>query len=188
MVQVKTANNNIPNQRKFDSDWEQVLYCYHKILFWFYKRHNRSKAARFCRTLEPLLKKVAGKHESIRGEECWSLLYEVRGELDKAILYRKSEIRLIKRLQRFKPRFEYYGPDDLADRLELLGILYRDAGDIRGAVKAVRESKRLCSRHRIRFDSPDLLKEYEAEWHESQKARKSRRLKSTLPLLFKERH
>lgn len=172
---MKTRNNNIPNQRKFDSDWERVLYCYHKILFWFYKRRNRSKAARFCRTLEPLLKKVDSKHESIRGEECWSLLYEVRGELDKAIFYRKSEIRLIKRLQRSKSMFEYYGPDDLADRLDLLGILYRDAGDIRQAVKAVRASRRLCLGHRIRFDSPDLLKEYEADWRQFQRSRRKRR-------------
>ena len=162
-VKSKTANKNIPVQRKFDGDWDRILYCYHKILFWFYARHNRSKAVRFCRTLEPLLKKVDSKHESIRGEECRSLLYEVRGDIDKAIEHRKSEIRLIQRLQQFKSGFEDYGPDDLADRLDLLSILYRDAGDIRQALKAVRESKSLCLRHRIRFDAQDLLNEYEAE-------------------------
>jgi len=160
----------VTSKRKFDGDWDRVLYCYHKILYWFYGRHDRSRARRFCRTLEPLLKKVDRKHESIRGEECWSLVYEVRGDLNKAIFYRRNEIRLIRRLQRFKPRFEHYGPDDLADRLDLLAILYRDAGEIQHALKALRESKRLCARNRIKFDSPDLLKEYEGEWRESRTA------------------
>lgn len=151
------------NRRKFDGDWDQVLYCYQKILFWFYSRRNRSKAGRFCQTLEPLLKRVAGKHEAIKGEECWSLLYEVRGELDKAIFHRRNEIRLIKRLQKIKPRMEDYGPNDLADRLILLGILCKDSNDIRQAIKAVMEAKRICTRNRIRFDSSDLLREYETE-------------------------
>src|SRR5438128_366459 len=97
-------------RRKFDGDWDQVLYYYDKILYWFYPCRNRSRAARFCRLLEPILTRVANKHEAIKGEECWSLLHEVRGELDKAILYRKSEIRLIKRLQRIEPGMDDYGP------------------------------------------------------------------------------
>lgn len=161
------------NRRKFDGDWDHVDYCYHKILYWFYARHDRSRASRFCRALEPLLKKVANNHEAVKGEECWSLLYEVRGALDKAILYRRNEIRLIKRLQRFKPRFEHYGPEDLADRLDLLGVLYKEANDIRQAIKAMRESKHICSRYGIRFDSPDLLKEYETELRGSAPAQAS---------------
>ncbi len=89
---MTAKSKSIPNQRKFYGDWDQVDYCYHKILYWFYALHNRSRANKFCRTLEPLLKKVANKHETIKGEECWSLLYEVRGDLDKAILYRRKEI------------------------------------------------------------------------------------------------
>lgn len=153
-----------PTRRKFDGDWDQVDYCYHKILHWFYSRRpNRSRASRFCRTLEPLLKRVANKHEVIWGEECWSLLYEVRGELDKAILYRKSEIRLIKRLLKLKPRQDYYDASDLADRWILLGMLHKEANNIREAIRAVREAKHVCVRSRVKFCSNDLLREYEAE-------------------------
>jgi tetratricopeptide (TPR) repeat protein len=160
---MKTKSTNPPIRRKFNGDWDQVLYCYYKVLYWFYARQNRRRASRFCETLERLLRKVDSKHESIRGEECRSLLYEARGQLDKAILHRRNEIRLLKRLQRFKPRFEHYGPDDLADRLELLGILYKDSNDIRKAIKAMTEAKRICAKHRIKFDSPDLLEEYKAD-------------------------
>jgi len=57
-----------------------------------------------------------------------------------------------------------HGPDELADRLILLGILYKEANDIRQAIKAVREAERVCTRNRIKFGSYDLLSEYETEF------------------------
>lgn len=156
----------IANQRKFDGDWDEVDYCYHKILYWFYARRNRARASRFCRTLEMLLQKVANKHEAIKSEECWSLLYEVRSEFVKAILYRRHEIRLIKKLQKLGARPQgVYDACDLADRWILLGMLYKEANNIREAIRAVREAKRICVRSRVTFGSADLLGEYEAELH-----------------------
>jgi len=157
-----------PTRRKFDGDWDQVLYYYYKILYWFYPLRNRSRAARFCRSLEPVLKRVANKHEAIKGEECWSLLYEVRGNLDKAISYRKNEIRLIKKLQKISPKRSYalkdYGPADLADRWILLAMLYKESNNIREALRALKEAKRICAEKRVKFGSADLLGEYEAEF------------------------
>src|SRR6266404_5257258 len=113
MKRATGKNAPEPTRRKFDGDWDRVLYCYYKALYWFYARRNRSQAAKFCRSLEPVLRRVANKHEAIRGEECWSLLYEIRGNLNKAISYRRSEIRLIKKLQRIMPKPKNYGPADL---------------------------------------------------------------------------
>jgi hypothetical protein len=158
-----------PTRRKFHGDWDQVGYYYFKILYWFYPLRNRSKADRFCRSLEPILKRVANKHEAIKGEECWSLLYEVRGNFEKAISYRRSEIRLIKKLQKISPKRSYalkdYGPADLADRWILLAMLYKDSNKIREAIRALKEAKRICVQKRARFGSADLLGEYEAELH-----------------------
>jgi len=140
-----------------------VLYYYYKILYWFYSRRNRSKAGKFCRSLEPVLKRVANKHEAIKGEECWSLLYEIRGNLDEAISYRRSEIRLVKRLQRIAPKSKEYGPADLADRWILLAMLYKESNDLRQAMRALKEAKRICAEERVKFGSADLLAEYEAE-------------------------
>lgn len=156
-----------PTRRKFDGDWDRVDYYYFKILYWFYPLRNRSRAAKFCLSLEPVLKRVANKHEAIMGEECWSLLYEVRGDLEMAILYRKHEIRLIKKLQKISPKRSYalkdYGPADLADRWILLAMLYKDSNKIREAIGALTEAKRICARKRVKFGSADLLGEYEAE-------------------------
>lgn len=113
--------------------------------------------------LQPLLSKAASKHEAIKGEECWSLLYEAQGDLRSAIRHRKNEVRLIKRLLSSKPRVHDYGPGDLVDRLMLLGILYHDSGLIHQAIAALREAKRICQSHRIKFDADDLLKEYSVQ-------------------------
>src|SRR5438094_6520854 len=87
-----------PNRRKFVSEWDEIEYLYHKILHWFYPVRDRGKALRFCERLEELLRKVASRHEAILGESCWSLLYEVRGDLPKAIASREHEIKLIRQL------------------------------------------------------------------------------------------
>ncbi len=174
---MKRATGKIapePTRRKFDGDWDQVRYYYFKILYWFYSRRNRSKAARFCRSLQPVLKRVANKHEAIKGEECWSLFYEVRGDLEKAIIYRRNEIKLIKKLQKISPKRSYaleaYGPADLADRWILLAMLYKDSNNIREAIRALKEAKRICTAKRVKFGSADLLREYEAESREPARA------------------
>jgi tetratricopeptide (TPR) repeat protein len=164
------ATESVRTRRKFKSDWDEIEYLYHKILSWFYERGDRSKALRFCDRLEGLLRRASPDHLAILGEECWSLVYEVRGDLRKAIEHRKNEIRLIKRLRKSalnSPQRDFllhgYDISDLSDRYDLLAILYHDAGDLPTALKVLRQSKQLCEAHGIPFDGQDILDEYLAE-------------------------
>src|SRR5439155_519509 len=86
------------DRRKFADEWDEIGYLYDKLLYWLYGRADARKARPFVERLEKLLPKVDPEHEGIFGEECWSLLYEAKGNLPKAIDYRKNEIRLIRRL------------------------------------------------------------------------------------------
>jgi hypothetical protein len=120
--------------------------------------------------LEKLLQKASSDHVAILGEECWSLIYEIRGDLAKAIRYRESEIRQIRRLWEASVgtpgeeiALRHYGVSDLSDRLDLLAILYHDAGDRDKALRVLQESKQLCEAHGVRFDGKDLLRDYLAE-------------------------
>jgi hypothetical protein len=104
------------------------------------------------------------------GEAAWSLLYEVKRDLRRAIVCRESEIKLIHRLWEISPGtpreesvLKNYGPSDLSDRYDLLAILYHDVGDLDKAIAVLRESKNLCEFHGIRFDGQDLLGAYLAE-------------------------
>jgi tetratricopeptide (TPR) repeat protein len=159
-----------PSRRKFHHEWDAVEYFYHKILYWFYQRQDRGSALRFCDQLEKRLQSTSSSHEAILGEAAWSLLWEVKGNLPKAIKYRESEIKLIKRLWEISLgtpgediAFERYDASDLSDRLDLLATLYHDAGNLDKAISILRESERFCKAHRIRFDGQDLLRDYLAE-------------------------
>lgn len=160
----------IRTQRKFHGAWDEIGYLRMKILDWFYDRGNGQKAFPFCARLEALLERTPEAREAILGQECWSLICEVRGDLAGAIAYREREIELIKRLHRISvntPGREFalrgYDYSDWSDRLDLLAILYHDAGDIAKAIRVLKESRRLCKRHGIAFDGENLLRDYLAE-------------------------
>lgn len=150
--------------------WAEIRRVYDEMLQWFYERKNQPKARRLCPRLEKLLQSVSGESPAILAEECQALLYEVRGDLPRAIRHREREISLRQRLiqvSRAAPSRELvlrdYGFADLSDRLDLLAILYHDAGDVDKAIHTLRQSQRLCKKHSIPFDGTDVLAEYLAE-------------------------
>jgi len=175
---------SIPNRRKFANDWDEIEYLYQKILYWFYPLRDYRKALAFSKRLEGLLPKADPGHEAIFSEACWSLLYEVKGNLPKAIHYRESEIKLIKHLWEISRGtlgeefvFQQYDASDLSDRYDLLAILYHDAGNLDKAIQILRDSEQLCKESGIRFDGKDLLRDYLAEKKQlaSEKVPKRRR-------------
>lgn len=169
------------SRRKFRNEWDEIDYLYMKILDWWYGKEDRRKALPFCTRLQALLDRTPDAHEAVFGVECLSLIREVQGDLPGAITYREREIELMKRLLRIAAKHthrEFICRDrdypDLSDRLDLLAILYHDAGDLQKAIQVLKDSRRLCRRHGIPFDGEDVLREYLAE--AATDGRSSRRL------------
>src|SRR5262249_24766163 len=161
-----------PTRHKFRSIWDEIQYLYHKMLFWFYQRQNAGNASRYIPRLESLLRKASPHHEAILGEACWSLIFEVKGQPAKAIPYRENEIRLIRKLMECDaPPEVKYDPGDLSDRLDLLAMLYRNAGDLDRAVALLQESRSLCEKHGLPFDGQDLLKDFLLEKQQATEGR-----------------
>jgi tetratricopeptide (TPR) repeat protein len=159
-----------PTRRKFAHEWDEIRYLYHKLLHWLYGREDRRSAQKFADRLDNLLRRASPDHEAIFGEECWSLVAEARDDLERAIAFRENEIRLIHKLWRSAADspvrdvvLKNYGPDDLSDRMDLLAILYRNAGRLDDAIKTLRQSKRLCDEHGVPFDSEEMLQEFQEE-------------------------
>lgn len=156
-----------PARRTFVSGWDEIVYLYHRIVHWFYGQGSPARARPFAKRLERLLRREAADHQAIMGEECWSLVYELKGNLRKAIEYRLSEIRLMKWLLAAKAREEksgsverHYWPVDhpaLADRLAILAILYNQSGDAKHARASIKAAKRLAEVHGFDFASPALF-------------------------------
>jgi tetratricopeptide (TPR) repeat protein len=159
-----------PDRRKFATTWDEIGYLYDKLLYWLYQRQEVERARPYAERLERLLPTADARHEAIRGEECWSLVYETKGDVHKAIKHRLNEIRLIRRLHRIsrhapneRVMLKAYGYDDLSDRLDLLAVLYHNSGDSESALRSLQESRQLCKQHGIKFDGDDILQEYLAE-------------------------
>jgi hypothetical protein len=147
--------------------WDELKDLYFKILGAFYERSDRKGALRYEKRFRELLGDLASGHESIFGEECWSLLHELNGDLPGAIASRGHEIDLILRLWEISvntaamPRvLRENGVEDLTDRYDLLAILYHDSGDLDRAILTLTRSKWLCESFKVPFDSEDLLQEY----------------------------
>lgn len=156
-----------PARRSFVSGWDEIVYLYHRLLYWFYGRSSPARARPFAKRLERLLRREAADHQTIKGEECWSLIHELKGKYPRAIAYRLSEIRLMKRILRAKDREERAGkaglhywphnPSDLAERLAILAILYTHAGDPKRARASIKEARRLSEVHGFEFESQELF-------------------------------
>jgi tetratricopeptide (TPR) repeat protein len=164
------ASKPVPTRRKFGGEWDEILYLYDKLLFWLYDRQDHPRALRFCGRLARLLRKASPDHQAIRGEECWSLIWEARNDLGRAIEHRENEVRLVRKWLRLaadspdrESLLQLCGPEDLSDRLDLLAILYHDFGNLDRAIHTLRQSEQLCTAHGIPFDGRDILQEYLAE-------------------------
>jgi tetratricopeptide (TPR) repeat protein len=156
--------------RKFANEWDDIRDLYDRLLYWLYRQEDARKARPLADQLERLLPKADPTHDAIFGEECWSLVYEAKENLEKAISHRENEIDLIRRLHvisRNQPHENAatsgYEFSDLSDRPNLLATLYHDRGDLDKAIRTLDESKRLCAEHGIPFDGVDILREYSEE-------------------------
>ena len=161
------SRKSAPNPRGstgLDADLEPL---YLDLLHRFYEEDGREGALAVAGRLEKALADRPDFANSIRGEEVRSLLAELHGDLAGAIQSRQSEIRKIRELHSLAqgtPGWDYvfrqYDYRDVSDRLDLLAILYAEAGNDRGALKILQESKDFCASHRIPFDGENLLEEF----------------------------
>jgi tetratricopeptide (TPR) repeat protein len=161
-------------RRKFADPWDEIGHLYDKLLYWLYQRAEVEKSRHFADRLEVLLSSVNAGHQGIFAEECWSLLYEAKGDLPSSIKHRQNEIRLIRRVQaicRGTPHEELVlkqcGHAELSDRLDLLGVLYHENGNLDKAITVLNESKQLSALRGLRFDGEEILREYLEERKDS---------------------
>ena len=159
-----------PDRRKFADAWDEIEYLRDKLLYWLYQRQDKDKARPYADRLARLLADADPEHEALLGEECWSLVHEAKGDLAKAIQHREREIELIRRLHDLAQNelhrdamLRGYGLEDLTDRLDLLGVLYHDSGNLDKAVSTLEQSKRICRQQGLPFDGADLLRDYGKE-------------------------
>ncbi len=152
-----------------DADAGEIESLYQELLRAFYQAGDRRRARSVAKLLEKALASHSEWNGSIRFHEIQSLMAELRGDWREAIEHRHVEIRRILELHcltRTTPSWEFverqYGANDVSDRLDLLAILYDNAGDLERAIETLHESRQYCEAQQISFDGQDLLDEFEA--------------------------
>jgi hypothetical protein len=161
--------------------WDRIEDLYLKLLDEYYENEDVRRAKPIAAELTRHLRKADPKRDSIFASECQSLVCEVRGDLPAAIRHRLIEIEKIGILWQSSRDddqrdmfFNLYAPTDLADRHDLLAILYHDSGQLKKAIQALWKSREICEEHGVKFDSTDLLKEYLQELRGPIKAKKKK--------------
>ena len=153
-------------RRKFASAWDEIEYLYHKLLHWLYgPAHRPSRARPFAEQLERLLRGTKGVGEAILGQECWSLVCEVKGDLRRAIRHRERTIALIRRFVAL-PEYPTLTPglhhDDssIVDHLVLLAMLHGHAGNRRRATASIEEARAYAAAQGIAFEAEDIWRDF----------------------------
>jgi hypothetical protein len=175
------------SRRKFASEWDEIQYLRHKVVYWLYECGERAHALKFANRLNALLRKADPDQEAILGTECRALLAEAQGDLRWAIDCREREIRQRKRLEHISAdspvkHFDGYGYSDLSDRLDQLAILYHDAGNLEKAIATLRQPEQLCQQHGLPFEGAALLQEYLAKQGRTLDGTSRRRGRETSPV------
>lgn len=62
------------------------------------------------------------------------------------------------------------GYDDIHDRLILLALLYREAGQEKQAIESLAEAKQLAEMYDFSFAGPDLLEELQRRFEKKKKS------------------
>ena len=87
-----------PDRHQFANAWDEIGYLRDKLLYRLYQREDADKARPYAERLEELLPKADPDQEAILAQECWSLVSEIKGDLQKAIDHREKDVRRRNRL------------------------------------------------------------------------------------------
>ena len=94
-----------------------------------------------------MLSQVDGVEGSIKGCECMSLIEESEENWKVAITHRESEIENLEKYLSYKNVPDDYDYSDLADRYELLAMLYEQVSQSKEAKSAYLKAKQALAKH-----------------------------------------
>ena len=170
---IRNESSRCREKRMRPICWEEIWSLYLRLLKQFYGRQRRVQNARAdAERLDHLLDVTPGSGQAILGQQARALTAEVRGDLLAAIRHRRRATNLITRLLMGNYPFQDYDWSDVRDSLNLLALLYDEAGDSKSALKVLDESEQICRTHGVEFDAGDLADEIRTSPQQPAGARK----------------
>ena len=87
-------------RRRFANAWSELEYLCKKVHYWLYQRGSKGKTERYASRLEQVIDTLPNDERAILRQEGLALLYELRGNLKRAMEHRQREIDGMERLHR----------------------------------------------------------------------------------------
>jgi hypothetical protein len=82
-------------RKKFGTIWGELDYVCKRIHYWWYIRKDKTSARRYLSRLERILPEVPENDLAIVREEGLAWLYQLRGEISRALKHRQREVELM---------------------------------------------------------------------------------------------
>jgi tetratricopeptide (TPR) repeat protein len=161
--------------------WWKLDELVYEILDW--RAQEKRRARSFAKRLEKVLLALPPDDNCRKIQEAWALVYEIRGELRKAVEYREKEIALYAKWIRImgptdREGYEAFLGDDesVALKHHFTSHLYEDLGEYEKAYAHMQKAKRLAHKHGFEFDddSEDDLRWLRRQIRRKKKVQKAR--------------
>jgi hypothetical protein len=143
-------------------NWSEAKNLYVRLLHSFYERNEIAKSKSFALSLLRMIDSLDPLGKTLPGNEYRALIAEIDGDIEGAIHYREVLVKLIDKYARVKRLQDLaLNPDEYADQLDLLAILYCQNGRLTEAEATIKKSERICLEAGILFDGKDVRKQIE---------------------------
>lgn len=105
---IRKVHSPPKTERRFASPWIELSYLCGKVSYWWYVRGQKRTAERYVDRMKRVLGELPENDLAIVRQEGLALLYELRGEIGRAIVHRRREIKLMERLHKEaqSPRYD----------------------------------------------------------------------------------
>lgn len=146
--------------RKPPKVWDRIERQYLSTLAAAYGApKDRAESKRGAERLASLMNQVEDGQGSILGQDSLALIAEIRGNLGASAEHRLKSAALITQLLSSGYPLHDYGWDDVAERFTLAALDYDRMGELRKAMKCLRQAEVVCRQHGLPFDGKQLVDE-----------------------------
>jgi hypothetical protein len=154
-----------PTRRSFEGPWDEIAYLFAKVQYW-HDRGNLANARRYVPRLKALVQSEEDWHLATLGQEAWSYIAELRGDLCSASLTLQAAMdSIISHFER-NPDPGETGTEALMEKFRAplyrrLAELYLRQNQPYGALVTLRRAAALCTQMGYAFEATALLRKLE---------------------------
>jgi hypothetical protein len=147
-----------PTQRAFRDGFDEIEYLSMKAQYWTFVSPRPDRARAFAMRLRRVIARTDPDTEKLITATARAAIADAEGDIQSELRWRVCRVNMIRRLlaSGLPARMRREWQRELLDDMELLALVYADAGQIGDAIRTCRACRRVASQFRLAFDSAAL--------------------------------